>query len=68
MTEKKMFELNFSEVELRVLAHTASHELDRMKLIMGGEDVRSDPPTQMEKARDTWKGLIKKFADKMEQR
>lgn len=55
--------LDFTQLELRVLATTARHELSRYDCLL--RDIpQSNPPTAMEKAKLTWQAILKKLEEK----
>lgn len=63
MTQKKMFNLDFSTIELRVLAAMASKELNNMNLLKAME--MNVPPDKFESAKLTLRNITEKVERKL---
>lgn len=63
MTQKKIFALDFSTIELRVLAAMASKELNNMNLLKAME--MNVPPDKFEAAKLTLRNITEKVERKL---
>lgn len=63
MTQKKMFALDFSTIELRVLAAMATKELNNMNLLKAME--MNVPPEKFESAKLTLRNITEKVERKL---
>lgn len=67
---QKMITLNFTELELRMLALLADHEFNRMEMIKQGMVLEGAPPCEVfakvEKAQHSWKVIAEKVAVPLE--
>lgn len=63
MTDKKMYQLDFTTIELRVLAAMASKELSNINML--DAMAMNVPPHKVEAARDTLASLAQKVELKL---
>jgi DNA polymerase I-like protein with 3'-5' exonuclease and polymerase domains len=63
MTQKKMFALDFSTIELRILAAMASKELNNMNMLKAME--MNVPPEKFESAKLTLRNITEKVERKL---